>query len=376
MIKRVCSSCFSDHDLRERIRDIGGPRGCDACGTYHSPTSTITEVCKHIESCLRKYWGFAVDQLPYVTAEGGYQGATWDTYDLLLEQIGIDLPRDSGDQLLYALIHGITEEIWCDYDWGALDEDVALQTSWERFCETVKHERRFFFQAIGNSSRDSFSPEDLLKSIANISDNIGLIQEIPSGTKLWRARVDLPIHAKASASDYGPPPANLALQSNRMNPPGIPMLYLASTATTAIREARATRAHVGRWITERDLRVLDLRKLPDVPGIFSDATRFDRLSLRFLHHFKDDIMRPVARDNRTHIDYLPSQVVTEFIRDFDFGDGTLHGIAYGSTVSAGWNLSLFADPVDLGLRDKQPWDTKGPTWMKFDGAARKSASPK
>lgn len=374
MIDRVCSSCFSDRDIREWIRNIGGPRGCDACDGYDSPTCSISEVCEHIETSLRKYWGLAVDQLPYITAEGGYQGTTWDTYDLLLDEIGLDLPRDSSDRLLLALVHGITDEIWCEYDWLSLDADVALRTSWERFCLTVKHERRFFFHEAGESDRDSFSPKELLESIARISEDMGLIHEISAGTKLWRARTDIRLREKVTAAEFGPPPARFALQSNRMNPPGVPMLYVASTAATAMRETRATRAHVGCWIAKRGLRVLDLRTLPEVPGIFSSSSRDRRLTLRFLHHFRDDIMQPIARDDRVHIDYLPSQVVTEFIRDFDFKGGKVDGIAYGSTASGGWNVALFAAPVDLGLIARQPWDPKEEVWMEFGGAARKSIS--
>lgn len=375
MIRRVCSSCFGDSNLRDWVRDIGGPRGCDACRKYDSPTCSIGEVCGHIEASLRKYWGFAVDQLPYNSAEGGYQGATWDTYDLLRDQAGVDLPRDHDGRLFYALLQGITDEVWCDYDWLSLDEDVALRTSWERFCATVKHERRFFFHATGQTDRDSLTPEDLLKSIASIAESLGLVHEIPLGTRLWRARVDLPRRMKHSAADFGPPPAELALQSNRMNPPGIPMLYLASTATTAIREARSIRAHVGSWLARRRLRVLDLRKVPDIPGIFSTASRKERLAIRFLHHFQADIVRPVERDSRIHIDYLPSQVVTEFIRDFDFRAGKADGIAYRSVVSNGWNLALFADPSNLGLATKDPWEDKEDVWMEFEGATRKSIAP-
>ena len=154
MINRICSACFTDEDLRAWIRSAGGPRGCDVCGKYDSPTCELSELCDYIESCLRKYWGFAVDQLPYISAEGGYQGVTWHTYDLLLEEVGIELPRDSGDRLFHALVQGMTDELWCQHDWLSLDRDVALLTSWERFCKTVKHQRRFFFHAEGESDHD------------------------------------------------------------------------------------------------------------------------------------------------------------------------------------------------------------------------------
>ena len=368
-IERVCSACFDDDDIREWIRKVGGPRGCDACGKFDSPTCALPDLCDHIQSCLEQYWGFAVEQLPYESAEGGYQGMTWDTTEILFDEVGLSLPRDDNDRLFYALLDGLTDQIWCEYDWLTLDVDVALRTSWKQFCETVKHRRRFFFHSDGTDDRDSYTPATLLASIARIGQRNGLIRSLPIDIKLWRARPDLPRNQKVGAADFGPPPLHLALQSNRMNPPGIPMLYLASTAKTALRETCVKESLVGKWRPMRPLRILDLRRLPDIPGIFSDADRTTLLTLRFLHHFGREIMTPVARDQRVHIDYLPSQVLTEFFRDFEFEQGRVEGIAYGSTVSkGGWNLALFADTIDLGL-EEPAWASKPDPWIIFESSA-------
>ncbi|TAL77090.1 MAG: RES domain-containing protein [Burkholderiaceae bacterium] len=364
-INRICSFCFDDRDLQDWIVDADGLPGCDACKGNDAPTSKFSELCDYIESCLTKYWGSAVEQLPYITAEGGYQGTTWDTYDLLVDEIGLSLPRDSKDQLLRALLAQLTDDTWCEYDWGTLDRDVALEFSWQHFCETVKHKRRFFFHSDGIEDRDSFTPASLLREIAHISEEMGLIGEVSVDTMLWRARPDISKGAKATAACFGPPPVEYALQSNRMNPPGIPMLYLASSQKTALLETRAMHARMGKWSVARALRVLDLRRLPRVPGIFSGADRNYRLGLRFLHHFATDIMMPIERDQRVHVDYLPSQVVTEYLRDFVFETGRLDGIIYGSTVHpGGWNLALFADEVDLGLSAPK-WGPCPDPWLRF-----------
>ena len=113
-----------------------------------------------------------------------------------------------------------------------------------------------------------------------------------------------------------------------------------------------------------------MRRLPHVPGYFSEVERNDRLALRFLHHFADDIMTPVARDQRVHVDYLPSQVVTEFLRDYAFETGKIDGIAYGSTVNRiGWNVALFIGPVELGL-DKPDWGQAPLPWLRFERSSR------
>jgi hypothetical protein len=363
---RVCSSCFGDEDLRAWIREQGGPRGCSACKKFDSPTAEFDKVAERIETCIRRYYGRPVDQLGYCSAEGGYLGPHWDSWDML-GKIDLDLPRDNGT-LFGCIARSMMDEIWCDFDVGALDPDRALWTSWERFCETVKHERRFFFHATGRDDQDSFSPASLLDYIAASSEKIGLINEIPFGTGLWRARTDILKGSAVSPADFGPPPVEHALQSNRMNPAGISMLYLASSISTALKESRTIAAKVGLWRTTRPLRVLDLRTLPPAPGMFSDANRTPALTLNFLRDFADDIMKPVARDQRVHVDYLPSQVVTEFVRDYQFESGLVDGIAYASTVHRhGWNVALFLGTTDLGLAEPARGPKPTPS-LRFEGA--------
>ena len=154
--------------------------------------------------------------------------------------------------------------------WTCLDLDQALLTSWESFCETVKHRRRFFPQHRSDDV-DSYTPASLLATIASASRGDGPCQEIEEGTssgvreRICR-RTDGSWH-----NEYGTPPVEFATQSNRMNPPGIPMLYVASSRRTAVMETRVTRADVGRWLALKPLRVLDLRELPAVPGLFSEV---------------------------------------------------------------------------------------------------------
>ncbi len=363
----VCSSCFSNQDLRPWIREQDGRRGCDFCGKFDSPTVEFNKLVTYIEHCIGRYYGKAVDQLGYCSAEGGYLGEHWNSWEML-DRIGLTLPRDHSGSLYSAIAGAMEDEPWCDFDAGALELDHALWSSWESFCQTVKHERRFFFHNSGRDDQDSLTPASLLNNIAKASEALGLIVELPTGLGLWRARPDLPKGRRVGASDFGPPPLEFALQSNRMNPAGIPMLYLASTPTTALKETRAKQAKVGLWRSIRPLRILDLRRLPPVPNIFAEEGRTHSLTLSFLHDFANDIMKPVARNNQVHIDYLPSQVVTEFMRDYSFSAGPLDGVAYGSTVHRrGWNVAFFLGPIELGLATLE-WGITPPPVFSFEKA--------
>ena len=308
--------------------------------------------------CLQKFWGFAVEQLPYESREGGYQGTTWMTYELLFDYAQVDLPRDSSGDLASALPEAISEELWCDYDWLTLDDDVALSTSWERFCEIVKHHRRFFFGDIPDEpdARDHFVPSALLRRFASLFQQLDLIRRVPAGSYLFRARA-IDDKKDFTSSDLGPPTAERALQSNRMNPPGVPMMYLSEDAATAIAEIRASSGVVATFSLLRDCWLLDLADLPEIPGVFSDTDRWTRLTLRLLHSFRDDINKPVERDERTHIDYIPTQIVTEYFRYADVPEGPkLDGIRYG-LPDTGINVVLFAAPenvCDQATKPKQP----------------------
>lgn len=323
-----------------------------------------------MEGCLSKRWGRAVDQLPYDSAEGGYQGKTWSTAELFFDHLEIQLPRDNKNALYTAICSQLGFEPWCDLDWMYLDPDEALRFSWARFCDNVKYHRRYFFHHLGESTDEydpnSYSPQELLTAIAQLSAKFGLIRELPAGTPLWRARADIRRYQRTTPLDFGPPPAERALQSNRMNPPGISMMYAASSPHTAKLETRATSAKVGLWRTLRGIRILDLRTPPNIPGIFSDESDRNTLAAHFLFDFRYDIMTPVVRDERIHIDYLPSQIVSEFLRDFPFREGRLDGIAYGSTVTTdGWNIALFVNKLDVTTGSRAR-----PAVLKFQKAIR------
>ena len=91
-----------------------------------------------------------------------------------------------------------------------------------------------------------------------------------------------------------------------------------------------------RSFSSDDLRVIDLAELPEIPSIFDHSTRGDRPTLRFLHAFARAISDPSGRGRGARaevIDYIPTQVVTEYFR-YAFGvehdAGRIDGVLYRS----------------------------------------------
>ena len=371
-MKPVCSRCL-DEDIADFIAEVGGPPGCSFCGKVDAPTAPLEAVASHMRECLERFFGYANEHLPYESKDGGYLGKHWDTAELFYET-GLSLPRDQNNGLFYELAYEVSDEVWCEWNWLDLDYNEELEHDWHRFCTVIQHERRFFF-ALDKREEDENqygirTATELLVELARLFEEHDLLKTLPLGTELYRARPCEPGKSYSTARELGPPPDHLALQANRMNPPGIPMFYAADSEAVAVQETRSQCVSVGRFRTERDLRILDLTNLPPIPGIFSGAERRERLGLIALHAFAREITRPVERTEHVHIDYIPSQVVTEFIRNREFASGKVDGICYSSTLDvSGDNIVLFATQRDLMEADGSPvcsegWPAPAP-WIRL-----------
>jgi hypothetical protein len=352
----VCTECFDDLDLAERIEGYETPGECSYCGTDREFVAPFDEIAEFIAKRMSTFYGRAVDQLPYNGREGGYLARHEDTYDCLFESIGLELSCENEDALRDDLVGEIGDDLWCDFDWLALEIDQSLLSSWDEFCAATKSSRRFFFHNIGQAQSyhpDERSVIEFLHEVTALIEGMGLVQMIPAGYPLFRARPH-DGDAWAEPCDLGPPPAAVALQSNRMNPPGIPMFYGAETANLAALEVRATQATIGEFRTLREIRIINLADLPPIPGFFSEASREERQGLSFLHRLTRIMAAPVPQNDRVNVDYIPTQILTEFFRDYGFDGGQLDGVRYVTSLNTqGANAVLFATQDNL-VTDKEP----------------------
>ena len=334
----VCARCFEEEDIVDFIAKCGGPPGCSFCAQAYAPTAPLEDVIGHIRECLERFFGFAHDQLPYNSEEGGYSAIIGTLTSYYPTRLNCRCPVIGATIYSPRWLMGLAMRSWCGWDWLTLDYDEDVKTAWRQFCAVIQHARRFFFALDKRREDEAHEPgihtaTELLVELARLFERHGLLKTLPLGTELYRARSCKPQKGYSTARELGPPPAHRAVQANRMNPPGIPMFYAADSEAVAIKETRSQGVvSVGRFRTERDLRILDLTNLPPVPGIFSGAERGERLGLIALHAFACEITQPVDGTDSVHIDYIPSQVVTEFIRGQKFTGGKLDGIRYSSAL--------------------------------------------
>lgn len=233
-----------------------------------------------------------------------------------------------------------------------MDHEAGVQFEWNDFEQSVKHESRLLSPPRGTKARTA--PENNYEFVRSLlvfaAEHTGLIQLLPRGTELFRARTErdsrkLERDAQNSPeTELGPAPEDRA-SAGRMNAQGVPMFYAAFDAETACAEVAAhspyDEAVAGTFILQQPLRVLDLTRSLPIRSIFDDSPPEegdDRLAS--LGYYVRRITQPVILDGNHPVDYAPTQLLTDAFRYWT--DPRIDGIVYPSLVSKGGkNVVLF-----------------------------------
>jgi HEPN/RES N-terminal domain 1/RES domain len=410
--KLVCDSCVRDGYLSAHIAENGKPAACGYCGIAPEDANVSCIPFDDLMDLIGDgiNWAYASadnEGIPYESAEGGYAfpDHMFSTYELVVDQVGLEVENGVLEDILRAL----PDQTWCRRRFGSLSLNDALHMGWEEFVEKVQYETRYLFtlpepspggtdpppsaavvehpeevngESIGLHEPNPLpeGPEfasgdpdfgidydlqegipvyEMLDAIGRLVRRLELIKKFDSGITIFRVRVVDKECTLAGPHDLGPPAREDATQPNRMSPSGIVMFYGAMDRDTALVEtfqpdregAENKRAWVASFEVLRELRLLDLTRLPTVPSIFNAGRRDLQDGISFLHQFVDDLVQPIKRDGRELIDYVPTQIVTEYVRHrFRTVNGkSVHGILYRSSKRpSGTACVLFIDGANCG----------------------------
>ncbi|MEL6540276.1 MAG: HEPN-associated N-terminal domain-containing protein [Pseudomonadota bacterium] len=338
----VCAGCVEDYALNAWVKDNLSESECSFCGAQSEAqiAAEFDAFVGVVLEGLRFDWNDPDNEgIMYISREGGYQAPTYDSWDIVGD-FGF-AAEDVETQVADAL----SDKMWVKRDFYYGTESDHLSWGWERLKEFVKNHSRYFFLQEQSQEPQSLSPGDVLNALAGLISSelsgYGLVSKLPVETDIYRVRVDADAHS--TAAQIGPPPTQYASQSNRMSPAGIPMFYGAFEASTAIAEtfdpaiSSDKILSIGKFNPTRPLKMLNLAELPFVPSVFDQTKNGLIHPLRFLHGFANDIAAPIKRDGYEHIEYVPTQVVTEYFRRvFRTADGdAIDGIVYRSSRESG-----------------------------------------
>ena len=320
----VCGECVGDVDLEKFVVAKADRTECSYCGRKSETLIAIGQdaLVTRMYQSIGQVYTDASNVLGYDSHEGGYQGTTYDGWDLM-DEIGF---APNSDELYSDMQQTFSNITWCDRDAHVLNEAERKAGAWEKFKRTIKHQRRYTFWSVKSDAVEAFHPDylpvgKLLAAIGNTIHNAGdrVVKRYPIGSAFWRARVQGNEPTFTQDTDLSPPPKAKATEANRMSPAGIVMFYGAEDFETACLEIVNKADEAGTitgaaFVSTRELLILNLFDVPKQPGFFNLGGADLRDDLSFLEGFATDIAKPVKNDKTQHIEYVPTQAFTEYIR--------------------------------------------------------------
>jgi HEPN/RES N-terminal domain 1/RES domain len=352
--KNICSNHFTDNDIVSYIELKGSKKSCSYCKPRYQSSSVISldKLMCFLASGIYYFYDDAGNAgMSYDSAEGGYVGTWFDSADLIYNEIALDADND---EIIRDIINNLDDNAWCKRDPFTLNENEELIYEWRNFADVLKHKIRYSFFLTKDAH--SYNQKDLsytLREIASSINELDLIKKLPANQKLYRSIQHRADEKPSSIRRLASPPLEFCKLSNRMSPAGIPMFYGAFDRTTAELETMDLKAikekpllTTAEFILKHDLQIIDLCDLPAIPGIFNEQKRKYRYKTLFLTEFVCELSLPVARDGFEHVDYVPTQVLTEYFRYIvpQIAKYDVDGILYPSAKKGGKkNCVLFFD---------------------------------
>ena len=330
-----CSNCFCDSEIKAIIEGKKVKGTCDFCGSENSyvydieQDSTLTEMFNDLLDAYTPVSGLPED-FPKESTDliKNILFSKWHIFTLnsdsiykLLTTICADRYSEQSD--LFDAPVGILQSQNSSY----LEEYSILKNScWEDFVSEIKFKNRFHSNTINTK---------MLYTFLHCTR-----KAYKSRSVFYRARVCPNAHGFLK-KEMGPPPDGKA-GSGRVNPSGIQVLYLADSTETTLYEIRAgiyDYVSVGRFVLNEDIEVINLADIDKISPFSGVQYGFDftqyAINIDHLKKIGNEIAKPLRNDN--HLDYLPTQYISDFIRSKGYD-----GIEYISTMrNRGVNLAVF-----------------------------------
>lgn len=344
----VCYRHINDYAIEAFIKENAENGYCDYCKRKRKVVEFET-MMKFIMGGIMEFYEDAAEFMRYESSEGGYQGTIYDPQELIDDEVNLQI---TNDDLREHIIDCIDDRAWSDPTTYYESSRQILGYLWNYFKDIVKHRSRYMFAK--TTKLKSFSYEQnaygIMDDIGERVHTFGLIKALPKKTVIYRCRQHEADEDIDDASKIASPPAASAKYANRMSPAGISMFYGAFDAATAKAETidetiikERPKLSTAVFTNNESLNMIDLTELPPIPSIFDQEKRSEIYSIGFLWDFVADLSAPIKHDGMEHIEYIPTQVVTEYFRYvFDSKDGKeIDGIIYPSSRKKNGKACVF-----------------------------------
>jgi hypothetical protein len=365
--KYVCSRCIDDPVLRKEITANCRVRPCAYCKKRLARAVALETLADRIESVYLDLVGIGED---YLVPDDDSDNAHWRTdgstpSELIDEMIQADTSEIADDVVsilseknAYDVIKdGATDYFDSTSDIYILQagDDPTVRETWTSFCQTIKHDSRFFNDEASELLAELLDPvlngewprnSTAIKTITPTDDNRFLFRgRLANDLNARRAIYRSPIRQLSA------PPRHLNT-AGRMNAAGITSFYGSFDKHTCVAELRTAvggQVVIGKFEIIRPVRVLDLTVLETAStnlSYFEENFRSLHAYSRFLQGFHSEIKRPVLPGQES-LEYLPTQFVCEYL--WRRAQPRLDGMIYGSSqlTDGANNIVLFPHASDV-----------------------------
>lgn len=378
----VCRNCLPPDSRKEFENEVDLHAHCDFCRSG-TPGVPLPRVASRLGTAIRQLY-----------QKGGLADPVGQLGDRLEDLIS-GLLLDANHGLVQALANSLV-----DLDAGAenpfftagecytfrdeADEPVHQRNLWEGYADRVQFRARFFDEEIRR----------LLTLLVLWMDKVAgpgtpHHRMIQPGTKIWRARSlnykeDVAKVLKDPIRELRPPPDRLR-RAGRLNAAGIPVFYGAFSLDTVSAELRPA---VGSFIVSGEFEVLRNLRVLDLSAFVQPVQHVSILSPDYMEHrkwgrFFAELQHVISRptlDHDTVIDYLPTQILAEYLADVANFDGLVFRsaqIGLPENPDQKNNIALFhgdivVEPPDDDIETKAILEKIGasPAVRYVDGSAK------
>ena len=308
---KICANCFNDIEIKESVEDMPRENGiCECCGA-EGDVVDISEVEDFFCELLGLFEKDDNGRPVSVIIE-----QEWNIFASIA--ISNKILEDILNRNKFA--YSINDNV------SYIQDVKECLNVWDELKKEVQTEKRYF------SNVGAFDWSAYIKSNVKIDKD----------TVYYRSRVTPADKESLSPEDMGCPPAEKAT-AGRANPIGIPYLYLCDNIDTTFYEIRAVyldRISVGRFVTQRDLNLVNFSTNTNLFYAFNsdnNVSLIDVIKHKILFKkISADLSKPLRRYD-TEIEYVPTQVICEYCKH-----NGADGIMFKSSLhQSGTNIVLF-----------------------------------
>ncbi|MDM1044359.1 RES domain-containing protein [Myroides sp. 1354] len=340
--KYLCNQHLNDKGIKKYINLNANLGYCDYCNRNKKVIS-LEELMEFFITVINSHsYTDPANFMTYNSREGGYIGEIYTTNEILEDHLGLniddyDLSSDISSSIDYS-------KCWAEYNLYHETPHETMLYSWQYFKEVVNNRSRYFFGQINDLNSDDYlmNSNQIFKEISRAVKSFKLIKRLPIKTTFYRCRQHMKEDKTVLTSEgMTSPPDEYAIYANRMSPAGISMFYGAFEEETTLLEVidindkKNSFYTTVEFISKKELNVIDFTALPKPTSPFDLKSLNNRFLIQFIRDFIEDFSAPIEKDNRTHINYVPTQIVTEYFR-FPFSnrlkeENKIDGIIYHSS---------------------------------------------